>query len=132
MDKFSNLEELIFDNNELTSDLEFPKLPKLHTLWLNKNQIDDVDKIFPKKSISKTLPSLTYVSLLNNPGCPNELTRRDDEDYRRYRYFMLSRIPKLIFLDAAKVTSEERKEAARIGHLMVVARPSPQRVFFFV
>jgi len=124
LEKFLHLEELILDNNSLTSPLTFPKLPKLHTLWMNKNQIRDVGACFEKKLVVKNLPSLNYVSLLNNPGCPNELTQKDPNDYKRYRYLLLYRIPKLVFLDAAKVTPKERKEGKRVGHLMVVARPA--------
>ncbi|GAA6110640.1 leucine-rich melanocyte differentiation-associated protein isoform X1 [Tachysurus ichikawai] len=36
---FSQLEELIVDNNLLGNDLRLPRLPQLHTLTLNKNQI---------------------------------------------------------------------------------------------
>uniref|UniRef100_A0A8V0ZP65 Uncharacterized protein n=1 Tax=Gallus gallus TaxID=9031 RepID=A0A8V0ZP65_CHICK len=36
---FSYLEELILDNNLLGNDLLLPRLPHLHTLTLNKNQI---------------------------------------------------------------------------------------------
>lgn len=36
---FTELEELVVDNNLLGNDLELPGLPKLHTLTLNKNQI---------------------------------------------------------------------------------------------
>ena len=43
---------------------------------MNKNQINDVGACFEKKFVAKNLPSLNYVSLLNNPGCPNELTQK--------------------------------------------------------
>lgn len=36
---FRSLEELIVDNNLLGDDLVLPRLPHLHTLTLNKNQI---------------------------------------------------------------------------------------------
>lgn len=36
---FTELEELVVDNNLLGNDLWLPKLPNLHTLTLNKNQI---------------------------------------------------------------------------------------------
>ena len=131
LELFPNLQELILDNNEISDAQAFPKLPKLHTLWLNKNKIGDIDAMFPKKLVAKNLPKLSYLSLLNNPGCPNELTQRDDDDYRRYRYFVLHRIPTLTLLDAKKVSSEERAEAGRIGHLMTVARPRQPEVAIF-
>ena len=38
--------------------------------------------------IAETLPNLTYLSLLGNTACPNQLTslENDDEDYQRYRF----------------------------------------------
>lgn len=36
---FTELEELVVDNNLLGNDLRLPRLPNLHTLTLNKNQI---------------------------------------------------------------------------------------------
>lgn len=36
---FTELEELVVDNNQLGNDLQLPRLPNLHTLTLNKNQI---------------------------------------------------------------------------------------------
>lgn len=36
---FTELEELIVDNNLLGNDLQLPRLPNLHTLTLNKNHI---------------------------------------------------------------------------------------------
>ena len=36
---FTELEELVVDNNLLGNDLRLPRFPNLHTLTLNKNQI---------------------------------------------------------------------------------------------
>lgn len=36
---FTQLEELVLDNNLLGNELRLPELPNLHTLMLNKNQI---------------------------------------------------------------------------------------------
>ena len=33
------LEELVLDNNEIDDSVEFPQMPKLHTLLINKNKI---------------------------------------------------------------------------------------------
>ena len=41
-----------------------------------------------------------------------------------YRYFVLHRLPNLTFLDSTNVTSNERKEAKRVGAFMRVVRPS--------
>lgn len=36
---FQTLQELILDNNELNDNIQFPFLPYLHTLSLNKNNV---------------------------------------------------------------------------------------------
>ena len=49
-------------------------------------QINDIEELLVK--ISRNLPSLTYLSLLGNKACQNELSNieNDEHDYRRYRY----------------------------------------------
>lgn len=46
-------------------------------------QITNLEVFLPL--VSKAFPSLTFLSLLKNPACPNELTGKDQDDYRRYR-----------------------------------------------
>ncbi|NXT96825.1 LRMDA protein, partial [Buphagus erythrorhynchus] len=86
---FSYLEELILDNNLLGNDLLLPRLPHLHTLTLNKNQISfqrNTCKIL-LDHLAEVVPSLQYLSLLGNIACPNELVceEKDEDDYQRYR-----------------------------------------------
>jgi hypothetical protein len=33
---------LVLDNNEVSSHVTFPHLPKLHTLWLNHNKVENL------------------------------------------------------------------------------------------
>ncbi|XP_068806609.1 leucine-rich melanocyte differentiation-associated protein isoform X7 [Struthio camelus] len=82
---FSYLEELILDNNLLGNDLLLPRLPHLHTLTLNKNQITELESLLDH--LAEVVPSLQYLSLLGNMACPNELvsTEKDEDDYQRYR-----------------------------------------------
>uniref|UniRef100_A0A674BBQ9 Uncharacterized protein n=1 Tax=Salmo trutta TaxID=8032 RepID=A0A674BBQ9_SALTR len=67
---FTGLEELVVDNNLLGNDLQLPRLPTLHTLTLNKNQI-------------------SFQALLEHlaEACPNQLVSldKDEDDYQRYR-----------------------------------------------
>ncbi|XP_055969496.1 leucine-rich melanocyte differentiation-associated protein [Sorex fumeus] len=120
---FRSLEELILDNNQLGDDLALPALPRLHTLTLNKNQISDLECLLDH--LAEVTPSLEYLSLLGNVACPNELVslEKDEEDYKRYRYFVLHKLPNLKFLDARKVTKEEREEALVRGAFMKVVKP---------
>eukprot|EP01089_Gocevia_fonbrunei_P000068 TRINITY_DN10046_c0_g1_i3.p1 TRINITY_DN10046_c0_g1~~TRINITY_DN10046_c0_g1_i3.p1 ORF type:complete len:148 (-),score=33.05 TRINITY_DN10046_c0_g1_i3:23-466(-) len=75
-------------------------------------------------SISSAFPNLTYLSLLKNPSCPNYFTGKDQEDYQRYRYFVLYKLPNLKYLDSSPVGEKEKQEAKRVGKFVgVVARP---------
>ncbi|NXP72981.1 LRMDA protein, partial [Ramphastos sulfuratus] len=124
---FSYLEELILDNNLLGNDLLLPRLPRLHTLTLNKNQISfqrNTCKIL-LDHLAEVVPSLQYLSLLGNMACPNELVckEKDEDDYQRYRYFVLHKLSNLKFLDTRKVTRKEREEALVRGAFMKVVKP---------
>uniref|UniRef100_A0A671E7H4 Leucine-rich melanocyte differentiation-associated protein n=1 Tax=Rhinolophus ferrumequinum TaxID=59479 RepID=A0A671E7H4_RHIFE len=120
---FGSLEELILDNNLLGNDLVLPGLPRLHTLSLNKNQITDLECLLDH--LAEVTPALEYLSLLGNVACPNELVslEKDEEDYKRYRCFVLHKLPNLKFLDARKVTRQEREEALVRGAFMKVVKP---------
>ncbi|XP_046392428.1 leucine-rich melanocyte differentiation-associated protein-like isoform X2 [Ischnura elegans] len=122
--EFPHLEELVLDNNLLNDAIHFPMLNKLHTLSLNKNKITNLDLLLTK--VAHHFPRLTYLSLLGNVACPNQLSdcEKDEEDYRRYRYYVLHHLPRLQFLDSSRVTHEERLEAERRGHFMKVVRPN--------
>ncbi|NXF01872.1 LRMDA protein, partial [Smithornis capensis] len=124
---FIYLEELILDNNLLGNDLLLPRLPHLHTLTLNKNQISfqrNTCKIL-LDHLAEVVPSLQYLSLLGNIACPNELVckEKDEDDYQRYRYFVLHKLTNLKFLDTRKVTRREREEALVRGAFMKVVKP---------
>ncbi|EAW54587.1 chromosome 10 open reading frame 11, isoform CRA_c [Homo sapiens] len=120
---FRSLEELILDNNQLGDDLVLPGLPRLHTLTLNKNRITDLENLLDH--LAEVTPALEYLSLLGNVACPNELVslEKDEEDYKRYRCFVLYKLPNLKFLDAQKVTRQEREEALVRGVFMKVVKP---------
>lgn len=113
LDLFSMCEELILDNNNLGDDITFPVIPRLRTLTLNKNQISDTEGLL--KQLKSCYPSLTFLSLLGNAACPNELVLKDEDDYKRYRYYVLFNLPNLKFLDSRPVTEAERAEALRVG-----------------
>ncbi|XP_069044986.1 leucine-rich melanocyte differentiation-associated protein isoform X1 [Lepisosteus oculatus] len=121
---FTELEELIVDNNLLGNDLWLPRLPRLHTLTLNKNQISDIESLLDH--LAEVTPSLEYLSLLGNEACPNELVSldKDEDDYQRYRYFVLHKLPHLKFLDTRKVTRRELEEAQARGAFMKVVKPA--------
>ena len=123
---FRRLRELVLDNNELDDSLELPELPCLETLSLNKNRIADAEPLLA--AIAARCPKLSFLSLLGNAACPNELVERDEEDYKRYRFFVLYMLPRLRFLDSRSVRAEERAEAARVGQFMRVVRPRDDEI----
>ncbi|XP_063047173.1 leucine-rich melanocyte differentiation-associated protein [Engraulis encrasicolus] len=123
---FGELEELIVDNNLLGNDLQLPRLPHLHTLTVNKNQLTDIEALL--EHLAEVVPSLEYLSLLGNEACPNELVSldKDEDDYQRYRYFVLHKLPNLKFLDTRKVTKTEQAEAMARGAFMKVVKPKSE------
>ncbi|XP_047458669.1 leucine-rich melanocyte differentiation-associated protein isoform X1 [Mugil cephalus] len=123
---FTELEELVVDNNLLGNDLRLPRLPNLHTLTLNKNQLTDIEALL--EHLADVTPSLEYLSLLGNEACPNQLVSpdKDEDDYQRYRYFVLYKLPLLKFLDTRKVTRKEVMEAQARGAFMKVVKPKSE------
>eukprot|EP01091_Cochliopodium_minus_P002772 TRINITY_DN12628_c0_g1_i1.p1 TRINITY_DN12628_c0_g1~~TRINITY_DN12628_c0_g1_i1.p1 ORF type:complete len:231 (+),score=72.64 TRINITY_DN12628_c0_g1_i1:44-736(+) len=124
LDKFQKLTSLIVDSNNLSSNQSFPVINTMNTLCVNDNDIKDLEEFLG--ILKKSFPNLTYLSMLKNPACPNYFIGKDQEDYKRYRYYVLYHIPKLKFLDSSPVNEEEKKEAMRVGAFMKVARPKDQ------
>uniref|UniRef100_A0A3B1JXY5 Leucine rich melanocyte differentiation associated n=2 Tax=Astyanax mexicanus TaxID=7994 RepID=A0A3B1JXY5_ASTMX len=124
---FSQLEELIVDNNLLGNDLRLPGLPQLHTLTLNKNRISfqPAPPLYLLEHLQEVTPALEYLSLLGNEACPNQLVSldKDEDDYQRYRYFVLHKLKNLKFLDSRRVTAREQLEAEARGSFMKVVKP---------
>ncbi|XP_076172883.1 leucine-rich melanocyte differentiation-associated protein [Ptiloglossa arizonensis] len=114
---FQRLQELILDNNKLRDLKTLPRIPTLTTLSLNNNKISDIDGAL--KRIQECCPGVVYVSLLGNPGCPDQLTHpssTDDEDYNRYRLYAIYLLPSsLRFLDSRSVTRQEKIDAESRG-----------------
>ncbi|XP_063814756.1 leucine-rich melanocyte differentiation-associated protein [Pseudophryne corroboree] len=127
LEGFVCLKELILDNNQLGNHVCFPSLPYLHTLTINKNQLTELD--FLLDSLALSAPALEYLSLLGNQACPNELVcmEKDENDYQRYRYYVLNKLPTLKFLDTRKVTKKEREVASSRGAFMKVVKPQENK-----
>ncbi|CAG2175211.1 unnamed protein product [Oppiella nova] len=126
IEKFTSLEELILDNNLLNDSIQFSFNPLLHTLSLNKNKLADLNKLLDH--LSKMCPNLRFLSLLGNSACPDQLshTDNDEDDYKRYRRYVIYRLPHLKFLDSTKVTAEERRDANQRGQYLKTIRPDGQ------
>ncbi|XP_013165220.1 PREDICTED: leucine-rich repeat-containing protein C10orf11-like isoform X1 [Papilio xuthus] len=123
LDNFTRLQELILDNNKLEDNIRFPFMPNLRTLSLNNNKLTDLEGLIQK--INENMPKLSYLSILRNKACPNQLSDsdKDDSDYQRYRYYVIYKVPRLRFLDSRCISPSERSEAAVRGEFMRVRRP---------
>ncbi|CAF3677373.1 unnamed protein product [Rotaria sp. Silwood1] len=130
--RFPNLEELILDGNQIDdTHTRFPKLPKLHTLLLNKNSLQDICKLV--EQLRHAYQMLSYLSLIGNEACPFRIfpknqssTENDlssfsqdhlDEDYQRYRDLLIVRIPTLKFLDSREISANERRNAMQSWYI---------------
>ncbi|XP_031833747.1 leucine-rich melanocyte differentiation-associated protein isoform X5 [Nomia melanderi] len=124
---FQRLQVLILDNNKLRDLKTLPHMPTLTTLSLNNNKISYIDAVL--KRIQECCPNLVYVSLLGNPGCPDQLTNpsTDEEDYNRYRLYAVYELPpSLRFLDSRPVTQQERIDAEIRGKYSRTVKLAPE------
>eukprot|EP01147_Barroeca_monosierra_P007444 gene7444-9786_t len=126
LEQFTAVSELILDNNGLKDGLSLPPMIQLKTLSLNKNELTDVEMLI--EEIKEKTPNISYLSLLGNVACPNELNENEEEDYRRYRRLVLYHLPNLKFLDASKVTSKEIETARQAGNFVTVLRLNEQEL----
>ncbi|CAG2119597.1 unnamed protein product, partial [Medioppia subpectinata] len=130
IEKFTNLKELILDNNLIKDDsIKLSYNSSLHTLSLNKNKLTDLERLLTH--LSEKCPNLTFLSLLGNNACPDQLSNNshnDEQDYERYRRYVIYRLPFLKFLDSTRVTGEERRDANLKGQYLRTIRPNDQMV----
>ena len=125
LEKFPNVETLILDNNALTSLASMPaSMKKLKTLWVNHNGIADLQSALD--IIKVRCPSLTYLSLLCNPCCPDPFSGTGvDAEYNRFRIYVKYVLPGLTMLDSSAITDDEAKQARERGQFYAgVARPA--------
>jgi len=133
-----DLEELILDDNKITSHTKFPPLQKLQNLWVNRNQITSLTFFIDK--LVASCPNLIMLSMLNNEACPNYFNSGTPTQYQDYRcgrntgfkfsarlvstltldmalfrlclrYYVIHRLTKLQALDSTPVSPTERSEA---------------------
>jgi leucine-rich melanocyte differentiation-associated protein len=109
LQQFPYLEELICDNNSLSEETKFPVIKSLKLFSCNKNNVNDIHLFIDRIKVS--FPNLTYLSMLGNKACPNQLVdeNNDEYDYYRYRKYVLYRLKNLRFLDSYEVKPEERE-----------------------
>eukprot|EP00727_Mastigamoeba_balamuthi_P008692 m51a1_g4445 putative leucine-rich repeat-containing protein c10orf11 homolog (235) ;mRNA; f:134299-135459 len=122
---FASLTALVLDNNALGSRQQFPPMPRLRLLSVNNNNITELDEFLDSL---RPLTGLQTLSMLKNPACPSEYFGGDDDEYKRFRLYVLHRLRTLRFLDLRAVTDAERAEAERRGALLGhTAKPSEEQ-----
>lgn len=107
---FTFLEELILDNNEISSPVHIPPLQHLKGISMNNNNITDLAGLI--KDL-KACPSVCFLSLQRNPVCPDPFASVATEaEYRLYRYYIIAELGmRLTILDSKPMTSQEYKMA---------------------
>ena len=100
---FPKLKTLIVDGNLIGDDCKFPRMERLKTLFLNKNQITNLNSFLGNAILS--FPNLQRLSLLKNTCCP---FFGENSSYQQYRQIVISKFPNLIHLDSQAVSQNER------------------------
>eukprot|EP00039_Didymoeca_costata_P005593 m.82784 g.82784 ORF g.82784 m.82784 type:complete len:781 (+) comp12887_c0_seq1:173-2515(+) len=103
---FQSLETLVADQNELTSIATCPTLPRLKTLTLNNNRIEDMPSFLD--DAKKKFPQIAFLSLLGNPCCvegPHKAQAPSESELRIYRLQIVAALPTLKFLDSQATAS---------------------------
>ncbi|XP_043289023.1 leucine-rich melanocyte differentiation-associated protein-like [Venturia canescens] len=130
VEDYVNLQQLIIDNNKLRDLKTLPKMPRLTTLSLNNNKVIDIDEALER--IKECCPSIEYVSLLGNPGYPDQLTANagtDEADYERYRLYAIHTLPSTLrFLDSRRITQQEMMDARCRGRLLRTVKLAPLKI----
>ena len=112
LSNFPNLKSLVLDHNLVKSDINLnmgKPMPTLELLWVNSCNITNLSQFLEKVKV--VCPNLLYFSMMKNKACPNFFTGGSPETYQDYRYFVISRLPKLKVLDSTPVTEQERQQA---------------------
>jgi len=118
---FTNLETLVLDKNNLKSLVGMPAIKTLKTLWLNNNQIDDLELIL--EQIKSLFPKVEYLSMLRNPINPAiYFGSGNEKPYHRFRRRILQDLPNLKVIDTQNVTVKEQEDA-QTHPKFLIARP---------
>lgn len=131
---FKHLESLVLDNNKLTmigggfDDYSRPVRminARLKVLSLNNNRITNLDSFL--KHVSICFPNLTYLSLMRNPCCPDDLSARWNifypwpgrDYYSEFRVKCRTALPRLQFLDSTNLRKSDLVQTKSFERLLV-------------
>jgi len=121
---FSKVHTLVLDKNGLKSVAGFAKMLSVTTLWFNNNNVTDIVGFLD--DVASSFPNVTYLACMRNPCSPPLaiVSEEDVETTRRFRLYVIYRLPKLQFLDSSPVSQNERKEASQKGQYLAPRRPT--------
>lgn len=120
---FTRVSDLILDANGLEGVDAFPRMDTVTTLWFNKNRVSDLADFMD--GVAAKFPNLRYLCFMGNPASPPLVCSSEAEVQatKRYRLYVVYRLPALTMLDSTPVTAEERAEAAKVGQFLAVRKP---------
>jgi hypothetical protein len=108
---FTKLRTLVLDYNKITSQFHLPPaLRNLHTLCVNGNRILSLGVFI--ENLRLEAPKLHYLSMINNPVCPEYHVSAKRSVRERYRLYIVGRLEHLEWLDSSAVSLDERKTAS--------------------
>uniref|UniRef100_A0A1I7ZKG3 Leucine-rich repeat-containing protein 51 n=1 Tax=Steinernema glaseri TaxID=37863 RepID=A0A1I7ZKG3_9BILA len=99
------VEHLILDGNNFTEYFLNTTFSNLRTLSLNTNRIRDVG--FLLRLVAKKCPKLSFLSLIGNPGWPNQFQVTDVRLYKNYTCAVARLLPRLEFLDSFQLSTKK-------------------------
>ncbi|KAI8772385.1 leucine-rich repeat-containing protein [Biomphalaria glabrata] len=118
LQELPKLKSLVADHNHLTSHVKIPHCASLETLWVNQNRIQNLSLFIA--TVAKSCPNLKILSMMKNEAAPSFFNGGDYQQYKDYRYFVISSLPNLEVLDFSRITPEEKSEALRIYPISIV------------
>ncbi len=74
----------MLDHNLVHSFTRLPLAPRLHTLWINFNQIHTIQPFVG--NLARAFPNLRYLSMMGNPAAPGFVNGGSFHDYIVYRW----------------------------------------------
>ncbi|XP_053272328.1 leucine-rich melanocyte differentiation-associated protein [Pleuronectes platessa] len=123
--QLEKLSTLILDCNKYTSHVKFPYMPRVTTVCINKNKINNLP-VFVEE-IRRKFPNIKILSMMNNEAAPSYFNGGSLTQFKDYRQYVISQIPGLEILDDTEVLEKERAQARKTYRLQQSSQGSRKR-----
>ncbi|XP_046905215.1 leucine-rich melanocyte differentiation-associated protein [Hypomesus transpacificus] len=123
--EMDRLSTLILDCNNYSSHVKFPYMPRITTVWINKNKISNLP-IFVEEIRCK-FPNIKILSMMNNEAAPSYFNGGSFTQYLDYRQYVISQVPGLEILDDTEVLEKERVQAKKTYKMQRTREGSKKR-----